>query len=155
MHEIPGRRLIIFAAFFWVVAPGCTGMYPGYETPTVTVTGFRALPGGGALPNFEIRLNIINPNRQALELRGISYTVSLEGHDLIKGVANQLPVIDAYGEGEVTLHASANLIAGIRLINEMMRAPKDTFEYAMEVKLDPGSFGRTIRVRDSGQITLR
>ena len=90
-----------------------------------------------------------------LELRGISYTVSLEGHELIKGVANELPVIDAYGEGEITLQASANLVAGVRLINEMMRSPKDSFDYAMEVKLDPASFGRTIRVRDSGQIALR
>ena len=147
--------LLLLAILAVLATSGCTGMYPGYEKPTVMVTGFRSLPGSGALPNFEIRLHIINPNRQALELRGIAYTVSLEGHDVIKGVANQLPVIPAYGEDEITLHASANLIAGIRLISDMMRTPKDSFDYAMEVKLDPGTFGRTIRVRDSGRIQLR
>jgi len=155
MFKIPVRQLLALTAFCAAIATGCAGMSPGFETPTVNVTGFRTLPGSGALPNFEIRLQVINPNRQALELRGISYTVSLEGHELIKGVANELPVIDAYGEGEITLQASANLVAGVRLINEMMRSPKDSFDYAMEVKLDPASFGRTIRVRDSGQIALR
>jgi LEA14-like dessication related protein len=147
--------LLLLALLVVLATSGCTGMYPGYEKPTVTVTGLRSLPGSGPMPNFEIRLHIINPNRQALELRGIAYTVSLEGHDVIKGVANQLPVIAAYGEDDITLQASANLIAGIRLISDMLRTPQDSFDYAMEVKLDPGSFGRTIRVRDSGRIQLR
>jgi LEA14-like dessication related protein len=155
MYKIPGSRWLVLTAFCAAIASGCAGMDPGFETPTVNVTGFRTLPGSGALPNFEIRLQVINPNRQALELRGVSYTVSLEGHELVKGVANELPIIDAYGEGEITLQGSANLVAGVRLISEMMRTPKDSFDYAMEVKLDPASFGRPIRVRDSGQIALR
>lgn len=138
-----------------LVAAGCAGLGPGYETPTVTVSSFRTLPSQGALPAFEIGLRVINPNRDPLELQGVAYTVSLEGHELIKGVSSELPVIDAYGEGEFKLTASANLFAGIRLITDLMSSDRDSFRYDLEAKLDIGSFRPTIRVRESGEISLR
>ena len=138
-----------------VLLAACAGMGPDYETPTVTVSSFRALPSEGALPSFEIGLRVINPNREALELQGVAYTISLEGHEIIKGVANDLPVVDGYGEGEFMLTASANLFAGIRLITDLMRSDGDSLEYEFEAKLDTGGFRPAIRVRESGEISLR
>ena len=104
------KRLLLVLS---VLLSGCAALQPGYETPTVTVSSFRALPSAGAMPNFEIGLEVLNPNRDPLELAGISYTVSLDGHDIIKGVGNDLPVIEGYGTGRVTLTATANLLAGV------------------------------------------
>jgi LEA14-like dessication related protein len=129
-------------------------MRPGYETPTVTVSSFRALPSEGMVPSFEIGLRVINPNREALELKGVSFTVRLEGHELTKGVGNKLPVIDGYGEGDLTLTATANLFGGIRLITDLMREQRDSFTYEFEAKLDIGAFRPAIRVTDTGVIAL-
>lgn len=137
-----------------VILQACTGMGRGFETPTVTVSSFRALPSEGAMPAFAIGLRVINPNRDALKLQGVSYTVSLEGHEVIKGVGSDLPVIDGYGEGELMLTATANLFAGIRLITDLMSRSSDSFDYKFEAKLDVGSFWPAIRVTDSGQISL-
>ena len=137
-----------------VLLAGCAGLRPGYETPTVTVSSFRAVPSEGALPTFEIGLHVINPNREALELQGVSYTISLEGHELIKGVGNELPVIEGYGEGDLSLTAAANLFAGIRLITDLMRNNRDSFTYEFQAKLDIGTFRPAIRVTDSGEIGL-
>ena len=107
------------------------------------------------MPAFAIGLRVINPNREPLKLVGVAYTVSLEGHEVIKGVGSDLPVIDAYGEGEFELTAAANLFAGIRLITDLMSRQRDSFNYELEAKLDIGAFRPAIRVRDSGQIDLR
>ena len=138
-----------------LILAGCVGMGPGYETPTVAVSSFKALPSEGALPSFAIGLRVINPNREALELQGVAYTVSLQGHEIIKGVANDLPVIDGYGEGEIELTAAANLFAGIRLITDLMRGDAGSLEFELEAKLDIGGFRPAIRVRESGEISLR
>ena len=106
------------------------------------------------LPEFEIDLHVVNPNREALKLIGVSYTVSLEGHELIKGVGNDLPVIEGYGEGDITLNASADLFAGMGLIRELMSSHKDTLSYSFEAKLDPGALRPSIRVKDSGEVSL-
>ena len=143
-----GPSLVVAA-----VLTGCAGLRPGYETPTVTVNSFRTLPSDGALPNFEIGLEVINPNREALKLAGISYTISLDGHEVIKGVGNDLPVIEAYGTGQVTVTAAADLLAGIRLIGDLVNSPKDNFEYRFLAKLDPGAFRPSIRIEDSGTLS--
>ena len=134
---------------------GCASLRPGYETPTVTVSSFRALPSDGGIPAFEIGLRVINPNPEALTLRGVSYTVSLEGYELIKGVAGDLPVIEAYSEGQFNLTASASLLAGIRLLTDLMSSPRDDFGYAFEARLDTGALWPDIRVGDSGRVSLR
>ena len=147
-------RLTIAIITATVLLAGCAGLRPDYETPTVTVKSVRAIPSEGVLPEFEIDLHVINPNREALKLVGVSYTVSLEGHELIKGVGNDLPVIEGYGEGDITLNASADLFAGVGLIRELMSRQKDTLSYSFEAKLDPGAFRPSIRVKDSGEVSL-
>jgi LEA14-like dessication related protein len=136
------------------VLPACVGLRPGFETPTVTVKSVRALPSEGALPDFEIILHVINPNNEALKLAGVSYTVSLAGHDVIQGVGNELPVIEGYGEGDLVLTASANLFAGIGLLRDLMSTQGDVIRYEFEAKLDPGPLSPSIRVKDEGEISL-
>ena len=70
-------RLTLAIATLAILMAGCAGLRPGWETPTVTVKSFRAIPSQGMLPEFEIDLHIVNPNREALKLAGVSYTVSL------------------------------------------------------------------------------
>lgn len=132
----------------------CGALRPGFETPTVTISSFRTVPSQGTLPTFEIGLRVVNPNPDSLRLRGISYTVSLNDRELIKGVSNELPVIAAYGEGDVVLTATPNLVQGIRFVTDLMNRPGDSVRYALEAKLDVGSILPPIRVTDSGTISL-
>ena len=131
-------------------------MGPGYEVPTVSVQSFRpvASDNGTGLPSFEIGLHVTNPNLDPLELAGISYTISLDGKDLIKGVGNDLPVIEGYGEGTFTLTAGFNVLAGIQLFRSLMNKDGDSFDYAFKAKLDPGAYKRKIRISDRGSISL-
>ena len=133
---------------------GCAGLDPGFETPTVGISSFRALPAAGAMPQFEIGLRIINPNRTALRLEGIVYSVVLEGHKVLTGVSGDLPVIDAYGQGDVTLTATADLLSSIRLLNSLMQQPQETFSYELDARLDIGSLRPRIHVREEGEISL-
>ena len=135
---------------------GCAGIGSGYEIPTVSVQSFRpiASDNGGGLPAFEIRLHVTNPNLEPLKLAGISYTISLDGQDLIKGVGNELPVIQGYGEGTFTVTAGFNVMAGIQLFRSLMDKDSDSFDYSFKAKLDPGAYKRKIRIADSGSISL-
>jgi len=137
-----------------IILSACATMSPDYEEPTVTLSSFRAIPSEGMVPAFEIGLRIINPNSQALNLDGIVYTVSLQGHELIKGVGKDFPVIEGYSEGEVKLTATANLLAGIRFIGDMMQSNGGSVEYEFKAKLDLGGLYPSIKVRETGEINL-
>ena len=140
----------------WLVRllSACATMSPDYEEPTVTLSSFRAIPSEGMVPAFEIGLRIINPNSQVLNLDGIVYTVSLQGYELVKGVGKDFPVIEGYSEGEVQLTATANLLAGIRFVGDMMQSEGGPVEYEFKAKLDLGGLHPSIKVRETGEINL-
>jgi LEA14-like dessication related protein len=148
------RALILALAAALLSA--CAGMGPDYETPTVSVQSFRPVDSasGNGLPAFEIGLRVINPNLEPLKVAGVSYTISLNGQEVIKGVGNDLPVIEGYGEGSFTLTASFNLMAGIRLFRSLMDEDSNSLDYSIDGKLDPGAFKRKIRISDSGTVSL-
>jgi len=132
----------------------CATLSPDYEEPVVTLTSFRAIPSEGMAPAFEIGLRVLNPNAQDLALAGVVYTISVQGHELVKGVGKDFPVIEAYSQEDLVLTASANLLAGIRFIGDMVQAPQETLEYEFEAKLDLQGLYPSIRVSERGTFEL-
>ena len=129
-------------------------MDPNYEQPTVTLKSFRALPSEGIIPSFEISLNILNPNAASFQLEGIVYTISIQGHEVVKGVGKDFPVVEGYSEETIKLTAAANLFAGARLVMNIMDSPSEVLEYNFEAKLDTGGFGRPTRIKEKGVFRL-
>ena len=149
---------IRFATFLlgcsFLLIQACASIDPDYEEPTVSLSSFRALPSEGGMPTFEIGLHILNPNSTSFSLEGVVYTVSIQGHDVVKGVGKDFPVLEGYSEQTIKLTAAANLFAGIRLVMELMNSPNESLEYEFEAKLDTGGFGRSIRVKEKGSFQM-
>ncbi|WP_300463495.1 LEA type 2 family protein [Desulfobacula sp.] len=142
-------------SFLLLFASGCATLQPGYETPVVSVTSFKAVPTQSLVPQFQIGLHIVNPNRSPLDLKGVSYTISLEGHKIMTGVANQLPRIAPYGEGDIILNASVDLFSSIGFFTDLIRhQKKNQLSYRLNAKLDAGSLHPLIRVTQKGTLSL-
>lgn len=134
---------------------GCSILQPGYETPIVSISSFDAIPSQGMIPRFQIGLKIINPNRTALKLQGISYNISLEGHHIITGVSNSLPEVAPYGEEDVILNASVDLFSSIGFVSDLIRSrDKENISYDLETKLDTGTLLPPIKVSKKGKLSL-
>lgn len=131
-----------------------TPLNPKFEEPTVTVNSFNVLPSSSLTPKFEIGLHIVNPNSVALKLRGLTYTASVEGQQLLTGASSDLPEIAAYSEGDVKLTASPNLVGGLKLLGKLMNKPSGSVGYDLSLKLDVGSLLPAIRVNRSGKIGI-
>ena len=146
--------LLILVIVFSII--GCATRQNGYETPVVTITSFDAIPTQGVLPQFEIGLHIVNPNRSPLILQGVSYTISLEGHNILTGVSNKLPEIEPYGEGDVILTASVDLFNSISFFSDLIHnQERKALTYAFKAKLDAGALYPLIRVEKKGTLSLQ
>ncbi|RLB88298.1 MAG: hypothetical protein DRH26_13865 [Deltaproteobacteria bacterium] len=148
-------KQLILIFFLGIYLTGCAGLQTDYETPTVSITSFKSIPGEGMVPRFEIGLHIVNPNRTALDLKGISYTVNLEGHNLLTGVSNKLPLIEAYGEGDILLAASVDFFSSMGFFADLAKNQnRESFAYSLDAKLDVGTLHPIIRVSKKGDISL-
>jgi LEA14-like dessication related protein len=133
---------------------GCAAIKPVFETPAVTIASFRSLPASGINPQFEIGLHVVNPNAIPLNLKGMSYTALIDGHRVLVGANNALPSVAAYGEQDITVVATADLLAGIQLLSSLMTQPRKQLTYQLVVKLDVGDFIPLITVEQQGDIQL-
>lgn len=154
MRSVQLSFILLIALFLQACA---TIKPPGFEDPAVTVTSVKILPTNELAPTFEIKLNVVNPNTIPLSLKGVSYSVSLEGHKILTGVSNQIPIIPAYGEGDITLRAKANVLNSLRLMTTLLSSsqPQNKLEYELKAKLDLGTLSPNIYVTDTGEIKLR
>ena len=161
-HPIRQTRIsglsTICAVAITLLLSACATLSPDYEQPVVSLTHFRPMESAagesGAGMGFEIGLRILNPNREPLNLEGVVYTVRLQGQDVVKGVGKGYEPIEGYGEGEITLTAVPQFLAGIRLLSGMMSQPTEGLQYEFEAKLDVGGFYPRIRVSETGEFNF-
>jgi hypothetical protein len=150
-------RLVSIAplCFFWLVLlTGCAGLTPQLDPPKVSIDSFTSLPSSGGAPRFEIKLRVANPNKQTLDIAGISYSVELLGKEVISGVTNDVPTIEGYSEEVVTLEAGLQLFQLLRLLSGLGRTQADALDYRFSAKIDFNGFIPTQRIEETGEITL-
>ena len=133
---------------------GCVSLPSDFEQPQVTVRSVALRVVNGLSVDFDIVLNVTNPNRKALSARGLKYTVRLLGRQVAEGVSNDIPRIAAYGEAEVSLSATADLITGLGLLNDLLTRPNEPLDYEFNAEIDLGALYPTLKVQRSGAIAL-
>ncbi len=132
----------------------CANFTPQFDKPSIKVKSFRVLPSNSLNPTFAIGLEVSNPNGVDLNIKGMSYTASIAGKELLSGVANQLPVIPAYGQENINLQAQADWLVGVQLLSKLMSHPDTPLTYNLNVKMDVGLFSLPIYIERKGVIDL-
>ena len=142
-------------AMVLAILAGCASLPSDIDPPKVSLESFRSLPVKSRPPRFEIKLRVINPNKRPLDIAGISYSIELLDKEVITGVANNIPPIEGYGEGVVTLEAGLQLLEILRLMTSLGASQSDPLVYRFTAKIDFNGFMPTQRIEESGQIDLR
>ena len=138
-----------------LLVTGCATLTEPMDPPRVSLEDFSSLPSEGAGPRFQIKLRIQNPNEQTLNIAGIGYGIELAGQEVITGVSKDIPVIEGYSEGVVTLDASLQLFKVLRLLASLGQTTADDLTYRFTAKIDFKGLIPTQRVEEEGQITLK
>jgi len=134
---------------------GCASLSPDFEEPSLQINSVRLVNFDGITPQFEIDLHIVNPNRDALDLKGLSYTLHVAGKQLVSGATSNLPVIAAYGEADFKIDASVSLLDGLQLLSKLTNEYQENLTYEFNAKLDLGSFYPTIPIKREGVLNFR
>jgi LEA14-like dessication related protein len=137
-----------------VLLAGCAHLTPELDPPTISVLSFKSLPSDAGAPRFEIKLRVLNPNKQTLDIAGISYSVAFLDRELITGVTNEVAPIAGYGEGVVTLDAHLQLLELVRLMTSLGSAGSRPLAYRFSAKIDFNGFLPTQHIEETGEIKL-
>ena len=145
-------RLLLLAAM--VLLSGCAALNPSFDQPTVTVKSFRLDTLHSGSPQFLIDLHVVNPNGMALRLNGLAYSATIDGHKVLAGASSELPEIAAYGEGDLSLTATPDMLGGLRLVTDIMQRQRGEFHYLLSVKLDVAGMMTPLYIKEEGAIGI-
>ena len=143
------------AVILWLLMlNACATLTSDVDPPKVTMESFRSIASETGTPRFEIKLRVINPNKQSLDVAGISYSVEIQGKELVSGVTNDVPLVEAYSEEVVTLEAGLQLFQLLRLVTSLATVESDALAYRFSAKIDFNGFTPTQRIEETGAISL-
>lgn len=137
------------------LAGGCASLYGDKDPPAISMESFRTVASeDSAIPRFEVTLRVANPNKTALKIAGIAYSIEILGKELIMGVTDDVPVIEPYSEEIVKLEAGLQVVGILRLMASLGTTPKEALDYRFSAKIDFEGFMPTQRIEKTGKINL-
>lgn len=143
---------LIFPMLMLLALTACASLSPSYEKPQVSITSFSLAPqSSGMSPTFLIGLRVVNPNRSALPLQGMSYSVEVEDQRILSGAEPDLPELPGYGTAEFTISAAPDLLGSARLINQLLSGQRDSLHYRFTAKFDVGRLLPYITLEEEGE----
>lgn len=148
------KHLFLFFSLLFLLS-SCTFFNPAkLEQPKVSLSSIKLLPSDSLKPQFEIGLNILNPNKISLGFEGLYYTMSIEGYEVIGGVTNDLPTIPGYGEETVYLNASVDLRRSLSLLSLFVKEKRKTASYTFNAELAPKGILPKIKISETGEFNF-
>jgi LEA14-like dessication related protein len=109
MAESPIMRPIPMLA---VVAlfTGCSSVTKPWITPGITLVDIRPALISAEQQTFVLSLNVNNPNARTLPIKGVTYNLLLEGHEIANGGGRLNEQIPPFDEGIVDVEVSTSLM---------------------------------------------
>lgn len=102
-----GARMLLVAIILSIGA--CTWVFGEFAAPKVSLVAIEPVNFGLFEQRFNLRLRFRNTNDVELPIRGMSYTLQLNGSEFAEGVTDQAITIPEYGEAVITVPIVVNL----------------------------------------------
>ena len=119
----------------WLVAAGLVGacaLTSRLTPPTLAVVDVQLLSSDLWEQHLKVRMRVQNPNERTLPIKGIEYTLEVEGQQAATGASAASFVVPAQGEAEFDMNVTTNL-AGT-LLKLLARGP-DTLSQSVSYRL--------------------
>jgi LEA14-like dessication related protein len=117
---MPRMRVIAAAAAVALLSGGCA-LTPKLTTPTLSIVGVRVEGGDLLAQHLKVRVHVQNPNDRTLPVKGIEYTLEVDGQPFATGESAASFVVPALGEAEFDMNVTTN--AAGTLMRLLGRAP--------------------------------
>jgi LEA14-like dessication related protein len=147
-----------FAAALLVAALlSACALAPKLETPRLSVAEVQIVSSDLWEQHLRVRLRVQNPNDRALAVKGLEYTLDVEGQPFASGVSAASFSVPALGEAEFDMNVTTNL-AGT-LLRLLARGPDAlgqsvSYRLAGKVSLSQGLL-RSIPFEERGTFRLQ
>jgi LEA14-like dessication related protein len=125
------RRARALAPLTVVLLGGCA-LTPRLIPPTLTVVDVQLQGSDLWEQHLKVRMHVQNPNDRALPIKGLEYSLQVEGQQFASGESAASFIVPARGEAEFDMNVTTNL-AGTLL--KLLARGSDTLSQSVAYRL--------------------
>ena len=96
-----------------LVLTGCSLFIPKLQAPHLSVVGVELQKGALWQQKLKVRMHVDNPNDRELPIKGITYTLDVNGQEFAHGESAAAFVVPALGDAEFDMNMTANMAGTI------------------------------------------
>src|SRR5688572_12608297 len=113
-----------------LVLSGCSLLVPKLETPDLSIVNVELMKGDFWEQRLKVRMRVQNPNDRALPIKGIRYTLEVQGEEMARGVSGASFTVPALGEAEFDMNITANMATTlIKLLGRGEKSMQEEIAY--------------------------
>ena len=136
-----------------VLLTACS-FFGGYqETPRVSLVSIQPIEMGLLEQRYGLQLRIMNPNDDEIPVKGLSYSIEINGHEFAYGVSRQPVSIPAFSEALLDVEVVSNLLNVMQQFQEMNSENSDSLSYRLRGKISLKNSLAKLPFNVEGQLT--
>lgn len=133
--------------------PSCSLWRHALEAPEVELVDVELVRARLLEQQFLLHFRAENPNDVSLPIRGLRYTVYLDGVKLAHGNSSQHFTLPPRGSSTFTVTVHSNLWRHLRTLIGRLQDPQQPLAYRLEGEVHTGLLGSSFRLQRSGELT--
>ncbi len=130
--SITGTILLLCCA---VTLTACSTFGGTRETPQVSLVSIQPIEMGLLEQRYGLQLRIMNPNDDAIPVKGLSYSIEINGHEFAYGVSRQPVSIPAFSEALLDVEVVSNLLNVMQQVQKMSGETGGSLHYRLRGKI--------------------
>jgi LEA14-like dessication related protein len=103
----------LFLTLVLLALAGCSLFVPKLQAPHLSVVGLELQKGSLWQQKLRVRIHVDNPNDRVLPIKGITYTLEVNGQEFAHGESAASFVVPPLGEAEFDMNMTANMAGTI------------------------------------------
>ena len=147
--------LSVLLVLVCVMVGACAHRGADLEPPKIRVDSIQVLEPRGLNQRFRVGLRVINPNDRVLPIKGMSYSLALNGYELLDGVTNKVPTLEPFSETLVEVEAVTDLVGALRFLNNLVQQnATENLAYTLTADVNVQGWLGKITVKETGEVPL-
>ncbi|MGC1459359.1 MAG: LEA type 2 family protein [Steroidobacteraceae bacterium] len=132
---------------------GCSVLMPRWQAPTLAVVNIQLGHSDLLQQHLQVRMSVHNPNDRELPVKGLSYSLDVNGEECAHGESGASFVVPALGDAEFDMNVTANAAAALLRMFAHGNGPAAQYRIHGKVELSSGLL-RSVPFDQHGELQL-
>ncbi|MCW5587621.1 MAG: LEA type 2 family protein, partial [Chromatiales bacterium] len=133
---------------------GCAGLGTQRDSIRVTVSDIRVIEATLLEQVYQVTLRVQNRVADAIDIRGGSFDLAINGRDFGSGVTDQSVTVPGYADAKIEVRMVSTVFGMLRMVESLQSREGRTLDYAISGSFSTGSGFGGVRFHEAGEVTL-